>query len=88
LVKLDGDEIMGTAATKRCIDCSKSQQIKCFGIEVVNQGINKNKKCRKMEIKKHIDLPSGKSALKRHPFEKITSRTSLNHSLEGAILHE
>ena len=32
---------------KRCIDCSSSQQIKCFGIEVVGQGIGKNRKCQK-----------------------------------------
>jgi hypothetical protein len=34
-------------AAKHCVDCSSSQQIKCFGIDVVSQGISKNKKCNK-----------------------------------------
>lgn len=36
---------------KRCIDCSTSQQIKCFGIEVVSQGIRKDRKCVKHRLK-------------------------------------
>ena len=38
---------MNQKATKKCIDCSTSQQIKCFGIDAVTQGISKNKKCNK-----------------------------------------
>lgn len=38
---------MVKAATKLCADCSSSQQIKCFGIDVVSRGISKNKKCTK-----------------------------------------
>jgi hypothetical protein len=43
---------MDELAVKRCIDCSTSQQIKCFGIEVVSQGISKNKKCGKTKFQK------------------------------------
>jgi len=40
---------MKNLITKKCIDCSTSQQIKCFGIEVVGRGIGKNKKCKKKQ---------------------------------------
>jgi len=43
---------MKEAITKKCIDCSTSQQIKCFGIEVVDRGIGKNKKCMKKKTKR------------------------------------
>jgi hypothetical protein len=42
---------MDKPATKHCIDCSSSQQIKCFGIDVVSRGISKNKKCNKHKAK-------------------------------------
>jgi hypothetical protein len=45
-------ENIDNTAAKRCIDCSTSQQIKCFGIVVVSQGISKNKKCTKSEVKR------------------------------------
>lgn len=48
-------ENIDNTAAKRCIDCSTSQQIKCFGIEVVTRGISKNRKCSKTE-KKHPDF--------------------------------
>jgi len=35
---------------KRCINCSTSQQIKCFGIEVVRRGIKRKKKCVKQRM--------------------------------------
>jgi hypothetical protein len=38
---------MDDAAAKKCVDCSTSQQIKCFGIDEVSRGISKNKKCSK-----------------------------------------
>lgn len=40
-------QIVKKEIVKRCIDCSSSQQIKCFGIGVVGQGIGKNRKCQK-----------------------------------------
>ncbi|NLF87436.1 hypothetical protein GX563_01280 [Candidatus Bathyarchaeota archaeon] len=40
---------MDKTSAKHCIDCSTSQQIKCFGIEVVGRGISKNKKCNKQK---------------------------------------
>jgi hypothetical protein len=47
---------MSDAATKKCVDCSASQQIKCFGAKVVSQGLSKTKKCNK-KIKNCNDLP-------------------------------
>jgi len=38
---------MSKENTKKCVDCSMSQQIKCFGIAEVNKGISKNRKCKK-----------------------------------------
>jgi hypothetical protein len=40
---------MENADAKKCVDCSSSQQIKCFGAEVVSRGIGKNKKCVKQK---------------------------------------
>ncbi|MGD6935070.1 MAG: hypothetical protein ACQCN5_12775 [Candidatus Bathyarchaeia archaeon] len=38
---------MSKKPVKKCVDCSTSQQIKCFGIEEVSRGISKNRKCTK-----------------------------------------
>ncbi|XHH09924.1 MAG: hypothetical protein ACFCUE_04655 [Candidatus Bathyarchaeia archaeon] len=38
---------MSKKTDKKCVDCSTSQQIKCFGIEEVCRGISKNRKCTK-----------------------------------------
>jgi len=51
-MKTDG---LDNVASKKCVECSTSQQIKCFGIDVISRGISKNKKCSKTE-KKHADL--------------------------------
>jgi hypothetical protein len=40
---------MDDVAAKKCVDCSASQQIKCFGAEKVSRGIGKNKKCVKQK---------------------------------------
>jgi hypothetical protein len=41
------DDCLTEKAEKKCVDCSTSQQIKCFGIDVVSRGISKNRKCTK-----------------------------------------
>lgn len=38
---------MSEKVSKRCFDCSVSQQIKCFGVEEVCQGISKSRRCLK-----------------------------------------
>jgi hypothetical protein len=43
------DAGMVKAATKLCADCSSSQQIKCFGIDVVSRGVSKNRKCTRKQ---------------------------------------
>jgi len=46
---------MVKAVMKRCVDCSSSQQIKCFGIDVVSRGISNNKKCNKQKIQAAVE---------------------------------